>query len=83
MAKIEITVSWHLGKETIRTGTYRIPQDMSAERAAQAVKVGVGAMLPEEPPKFVRGGSRKTPAPENKVLAKSPEDKETKPFRED
>jgi hypothetical protein len=79
MAKIEITRSWHVGKELVHAGTYRIPQDMSAERAEQAVKIGFGAMLPEAPK---RGNSRKMPAPENKVL-KAPEDKEQKPFPED
>ena len=79
MAKIEILKAWHIGKDLIHTGIYRIPQDMSAESAALATNLRVGVMLPEETPKPSRT-TRKTPAPENKVVA-APEDKETKPFR--
>lgn len=85
MAKIDITRSWHVGKGIIHAGIYRVPQDMDPDRAAEAVKTGYGVMLPEEKPKQTFKpfqGSRKTPAPENKIVGSAPEDKETKPFRD-
>jgi hypothetical protein len=80
MSKIEILKSWHVGKDLIHTGVYRIPQDMSADLAARATKAGVGQILPEDKPKPAPRFARKTPAPENKVLSPAPEVKEPQPF---
>ena len=80
MAKIDLKKSWRpWNAGLIHAGIYRIPQDMSADMAAKAVKDGFGEMLPEEKPKVAQRTYRKTPAPENKVLA-APEDKEQSPF---
>ena len=81
MAKINIFKSWRpTSGSLIHAGVYRVPSDLQQDMAEKAVADGVGAMLPDDPPKQKAKpvlGLKKTPAPENKMQPPAPDNKGT------
>lgn len=82
MRMIDLPENWENGKEFVRAGAYRVPEDMSEEDAAKAIaeagatEIPIAEVEPDAEPKK-RGGGKKAlaGAPENKMLGGAEENK--------
>ncbi|MPZ58446.1 MAG: hypothetical protein GEU91_18525 [Rhizobiales bacterium] len=75
--RIELFAPWRHGAGMMHPGIYRVPQDMPENLAQRALNIaGLAQQLPPDSStaRKIRG-RRKGPAPENKVITASPENK--------